>query len=198
MSLLTEAFRRWPAASLREFLLRPILPPCPADCTIANSDETMRFSSCQAGDDRTSLVDDAARARGHAGCRARRCTSLAPLPAKHWSVQHSACGARITLSSLRIGSFGVRRLDLQHVQPGAGDATLLQHLGQRLLIDDRPAGGVDEERRRLHQRQALGIHQVLRRLGISGQLTVRKSARRNTSSRLDELDSQHFATSGLA
>ena len=60
--------------------------------------------------------------------------------------------------------FGVRRLLLQHVEPGTGDATLLQHLGQRLLIDDRPAGGVDEKGRRLHQRQALGIHQVLRRL----------------------------------
>src|ERR1043166_955327 len=41
----------------------------------------------------------------------------------------------------RIGR--IRRLSLQHVEPGAGDASFLQYLGQRLLVDDRPARRVD-------------------------------------------------------
>ena len=55
-------------------------------------------------------------------------TSAAPLPAKHWSVQHSACGARMTLSSVEDRIVGLRRLLLEHVEPGAGDAPLLQRL----------------------------------------------------------------------
>ena len=42
---------------------------------------------------------------------------------------------------------------------------LLQHLGQRLLIDDRPARRVDEVGGRLHQREPLGIHQMARLVG---------------------------------
>ena len=40
--------------------------------------------------------------------------------------------------------------------------SLLQRLGQRLLVDDRPARRVDEIGRRLHQRDALGIDEVAR------------------------------------
>ena len=87
--------------------------------------------------------------------------SAAPLPAKHWSVQHSACGARITLSSFRIGSSRVGRLLFQHVEPGAGDAAFLPDLGQRLLIDDRAARRIDQIGGRLHQREAFGIDEMM-------------------------------------
>src|SRR5688572_5809335 len=53
-----------------------------------------------------------------------------------------------------------RRLLLEHVEPGARDAPLGEHPGQRLLIDDRPARGIDEIGGRLHQRQALGIDEM--------------------------------------
>ena len=45
------------------------------------------------------------------------------------------------------------RLDLRHVQPGRGDASLLQRRVQRPLVDDRAARRVHQHRRRLHQRQ---------------------------------------------
>src|ERR1700677_2788583 len=46
---------------------------------------------------------------------------------------------------------GVGRLLLQNVEPGAGDAAFLQSLGQRLLVDDRAARGIDQIAGRLHQ-----------------------------------------------
>src|SRR5512146_1162684 len=46
-----------------------------------------------------------------------------------------------------------QRLFVVDVEPGAGDVTGAQRREQRVLIDDRPARGVDKERRRLHQGQ---------------------------------------------
>ena len=42
--------------------------------------------------------------------------------------------------------------DREHIDAGAGDLLPLQYIKQRILIDDRPARGVDEIRRRLHPR----------------------------------------------
>ena len=47
-----------------------------------------------------------------------------------------------------------RRLVLEHVDPGAGEAPVAQRRDQRGLVDHRPAGGVDQERARPHQRAA--------------------------------------------
>jgi hypothetical protein len=46
---------------------------------------------------------------------------------------------------------GRRGLDLEDVEPGAGDAAGRERRDQRLLLDDRPARGVDQVGRRLHQ-----------------------------------------------
>ena len=56
---------------------------------------------------------------------------------------------------------------MDHVEPRAGDAPGFERLEQRLLVDDRAARGVDEDRARLHQRELLPVHQVrgLRRQG---------------------------------
>ena len=52
------------------------------------------------------------------------------------------------------GIVGVRRLLLEHVEPGAGDPPLLKRLRQRFLVDDRASSGVDEIGGRLHQGEA--------------------------------------------
>src|SRR5207249_3704127 len=46
-----------------------------------------------------------------------------------------------------------QRLDVEHVQRGAGDAARAQRVQQRLLVHDRLARGVDEERARFHEGQ---------------------------------------------
>ena len=39
---------------------------------------------------------------------------------------------------------GRRRLGREHVEPGPGDPARIQRLGQRRLVDQRPAAGVDQ------------------------------------------------------
>src|SRR5688572_13200493 len=48
---------------------------------------------------------------------------------------------------------GLRRLVDEHVEPGAGDLLAGERPVQRVLVDDRPAAGVDDHRVRLHERQ---------------------------------------------
>src|SRR5262245_7858970 len=52
---------------------------------------------------------------------------------------------------------GARWLGIEYVDAGTGDPAGGQRGRERLLIDDRPAGGVDEIGARLHHRQPLGI-----------------------------------------
>ena len=76
----------------------------------------------------------------------------------------AVCGVSSTLGSPKSGWSAWRRLLAQHVQAGAQDASLAQRVGQRLLVDQAAARGVDQHRRRLHQRQRLGVDQVPRAL----------------------------------
>ena len=46
---------------------------------------------------------------------------------------------------------GVRRLALENVEPGSGDPFFPKRGDQRLLVDDRSAGDIDEVSGRLHQ-----------------------------------------------
>ena len=55
-----------------------------------------------------------------------------------------------------------QRLDVEHVEAGAGDLLSLQRGDQRRLVDDRAARGVDEIGRRLHQREFGGADQPAR------------------------------------
>ena len=57
-----------------------------------------------------------------------------------------------------------QRLDVEHVEAGAGDLVVAQGRQQRRLIDDRPARGVDDIGGRLHQAELLGADQPARAL----------------------------------
>ena len=62
------------------------------------------------------------------------------------------CGVVTTLAIFK--SAGVTsRFVLEHVEAGAGDLALPERSRQRLLVDDRPARGIDQEGGRLHQRE---------------------------------------------
>src|SRR5215510_1710708 len=54
------------------------------------------------------------------------------------------------------------RLLLEHVEPRAGDPAFLKGPDQGGLLDDRPAGGIHENRRPLHETQGPRVHQVAR------------------------------------
>jgi hypothetical protein len=53
-----------------------------------------------------------------------------------------------------------QRFLLEHIESGTGDLAPPQRLGESRLVDDRPPARVDEDRRRLHGRQPLGIDDV--------------------------------------
>lgn len=55
-----------------------------------------------------------------------------------------------------------RRLAFEHIQPGRGQATLGQGIGERQLIHDAATGDVDQGGGRLHLRQRGGIDDVMR------------------------------------
>src|SRR5882672_2148848 len=58
------------------------------------------------------------------------------------------------------------RLALEHVEAGRCDALFLERRDQRRVVDDPAAGGVDQDRGRLHQRELLRADQVVARGGI--------------------------------
>ena len=57
---------------------------------------------------------------------------------------------------------GRRRLFANDIEGRGGDPFLPQRFDQRRFIDQRAARGVDQERRRFHQREALLVDQVAR------------------------------------
>ena len=93
---------------------------------------------------------------GSAGRPARRgnCRGSRRSPASRPCASRPAmCGVRITLGSVARRSGAGPRLDRVHVEAGARDGALGQRIVERVLVDDRPARGVDEERGRLHLRR---------------------------------------------
>jgi hypothetical protein len=70
-------------------------------------------------------------------------------------------------SNQRVVSHG--RLDAEHVSGIAGNDARGERIGERLLVDQRAATGIDDERRRLHRGQAFGVQQ---RFGVRGQRAV--------------------------
>ena len=50
---------------------------------------------------------------------------------------------------------------LDHIQPGTADLAAFQRSNQRLFVDQRTAGGVDDEHAVLHLGQRLGIDEVV-------------------------------------
>src|SRR6202047_5626557 len=61
---------------------------------------------------------------------------------------------------------GVRwrqRLNVEYVDRRAGDLLVLQHADQSLLLDDRPAGRIDQTGGWLHSLQLRGPYQAARR-----------------------------------
>src|SRR6202163_4765869 len=60
---------------------------------------------------------------------------------------------------------GVRRrqrLNVEYVDRRAGDLLVPQHADQSLLVDDRPARGIDQPGRWFHALQLRGSHQAAR------------------------------------
>src|SRR5262249_27008089 len=77
---------------------------------------------------------------------------------------HLLDGAAEMRSGDDVGHFQERRrhvrLVLEYVEARAGDLALLERARQRLLVDDRPARGIDQEGGRLHQREFTGTDLV--------------------------------------
>ena len=88
-------------------------------------------------------------------------TSAAPLPAKHWSVQQSACGERMTLSSFRIGSSGSGGSCSSTSSPAPAMRRSCSARVSAFWSTIGPRDGVDEIGRRLHQREPLGVDDVV-------------------------------------
>ena len=91
-------------------------------------------------------------------------------PAFSWasSVEAPRCGVTTTDSCSNSG-LSVRRLLGEDVDAGAGDPALGERLGERLLVDDPAAGGVDDAHGRLDLGQRLLADQA-DRLGGLGQV----------------------------
>ncbi len=60
---------------------------------------------------------------------------------------------------------GGRRLDAEHVEPGAGEAAARQRRQQRRLVDQRAAPGVDQDRAGLERREERRARETARRIG---------------------------------
>ena len=60
---------------------------------------------------------------------------------------------------------GRQRLDREHIQPRGRQSPAAQGVDQRILVDDLPAGAVDQHGIGFHHRQRVGVEQVRRRLG---------------------------------
>ncbi len=76
------------------------------------------------------------------------------------AVYQVTCGVTTTLGSVSKRVVGRHRLDGEHVQAGRCQPPRRQGFGQRGLVDDRTARGVDQHGVRLHQRQRLGVDQA--------------------------------------
>ena len=101
---------------------------------------------------------------------ARRTDLATATPAFSWasSVEAPRCGVTTTVSSSNSG-LSVRRLLGEDVEAGAGDPALGERVGERLLVDDAAAGGVDDAHGRLDLGQRLLADQA-DRLGGLGQV----------------------------
>ena len=92
-------------------------------------------------------------------CPALSCASTVDAP---------RCGVTTTESSSNSGDSVVGSCG-EHVERGAGDPALAHRVGERGLVDDAAAGGVDDAQRRLGVRQQLGGDQA-ERVGRLGQV----------------------------
>ena len=57
---------------------------------------------------------------------------------------------------------GFQRLVVEYIEPGMADVARLQRVDQRLLVGERAARGVDEQRTGLHARDALAAQEAAR------------------------------------
>lgn len=74
-------------------------------------------------------------------------------------------GMRAQQDSGVMRQWGVRgqRFGFEDVERGREDDAVVEGVDQRRLVDQRAAGGVDQYRMRLHQRQPFGIDRVVGR-----------------------------------
>ena len=85
-------------------------------------------------------------------------------------VAEPMCGTTIRFGRSEQRVVGGQRLGVGDVERGARRSVpSLQRRGERALVDDRAARGVDEDRGRLHQPQRFGVDQVA---GLLGQRAV--------------------------
>ena len=82
-------------------------------------------------------------------------------------VAEPMCGATIRFGAWQQRIVGGQRLGVGDVERGAGDLPVVQRLRERLVVDDRAARRVDQDRGRLHQRERVGVDQVAG-AGVSG------------------------------
>ena len=81
---------------------------------------------------------------------------------------------------------GLRRLFAHDIEPGAHDLLVPQRLVERLLLDNRAAAGVDQDRGRFHQRQLTLADQIMRR-------EIERHVQADDIRRLQQLGQQHKA-----
>ena len=101
-------------------------------------------------------------------------------PALSWAstVDAPRCGVTTTVGSSNSGDSVVGSVR-EHVERGAGDPALAHGVGERGLVDDAAAGGVDDPQCRLGVGEQLGRRSSPTVSGVFGRWMVRKSARRD-------------------
>ena len=83
------------------------------------------------------------------------------------SLYQPAWSVKTTVSSFRSGLESGSGSDLEYVKPRASQPAACKSLGKGCLIQDRAAGGIDEDRPGLHERELPGADHVPR-LGSEG------------------------------
>ena len=88
----------------------------------------------------------------------------------------------------RVGELAApfRRLGIEYIQPGA-ELARRQGRVQRRLVDDFPAGGIDEDGPRLHQAKPSRIHQLSREV-------YRQAAKRSELTLLSSADDKMYGS----
>ena len=113
------------------------------------------------------------RRRGERGCRRRGRPSRARAVVRG----RADVGDDEQVGRVEQRVVGRQRLGVGDVERGAGEPALAQRVGERVLVDDRAARGVDEDRVGLHARERVGVDRGGGSRSVSGAWSETKSAR---------------------
>ncbi len=77
-------------------------------------------------------------------------------------MRKAACEVSVTARQLRQRIVGFQRFGVEYVEAGVADVTALERGDQRRLVDQRAAGGIDQDDAGLHLRDAFRRQEAAR------------------------------------